>query len=77
MAVGTIVLGNALTWSWVLGETNSRKTENPEEKIVHGTDILNEAWRLSRMVLSACLRSVGDLTYEYHQLSPRVGGPPG
>jgi len=28
------------------------------------------------MALSACLRSVGDEAF-YHQLSPRLGGPPG
>ena len=69
-------MGNALTSSWVLGETNSRKTENLRREIVYGTQILNEAWRPGRVALSACLRSVGDKAF-YHQLSPRVGGPPG
>ncbi|GAA1593923.1 hypothetical protein GCM10009742_45880 [Kribbella karoonensis] len=42
-----------------------------------GKRILSEAWRPGRMALSACLRSVGDEANYYHQLSPRVGGPPG
>jgi len=43
---------------------------------VYGTCILNEARRPGRVALSACLRSVGDDTF-YHQLSLRMGGPPG
>jgi hypothetical protein len=71
-----IVLGNALTWLSVVGQTISRETKRPEEKIVYGTDILNEAWRPGRVALSACLRSVGDEAF-YHQLSPSMGGSPG
>jgi hypothetical protein len=75
-SVGMIVLGNALTWLSVVGQTISRETKRPEEKIVYGTDILNEAWRPGRVALSACLRSVGDEAF-YHQLSPSMGGSPG